>query len=181
MELQEALHILELDDSARLSDARLAYRRLVRKWHPDRLPFGSQMAMEASERMVEINSAWAVARRLLPDPPGVTVDDPWIFALRATPRSLPVQRRRRWLPCLLAPIALAALWIGWAEDDRSSGVSEPPPGNTGPVQEHTVRLERRDVWISNRGVMVSNGFHLLSGQQAVVEPDTRRFAVSVAR
>ncbi len=179
MDLQEALHILELDDTAQLSDARLAYRRLVRQWHPDRLPFGSPMALEASERMVQINSAWAVARRLLPDPPGVTAQDPWIFALRATPRPQPVRRTRRWLPCIVAPVALVSFWL-WLSHDEPDTRTEPAVAVT-PATEHTVHLERRDVWISSRGVLVSNGFHLLSGEQAVMEPDPRRFPVGAIR
>ena len=56
MTLKEAREILELGLTATRQEIRAAYRRLARRWHPDRAPLGEEARFRA--RMQEVNAAY---------------------------------------------------------------------------------------------------------------------------
>ena len=56
MTLKEAREILELGLTATRQEIRAAYRRLARRWHPDRAPLGEEVRFRA--RMQEVNAAY---------------------------------------------------------------------------------------------------------------------------
>ncbi len=60
MTLKEAREILELGTTASRQEIKKAYRRLARRWHPDRAPAGQEAAFRA--RMQEINAAYQRVR-----------------------------------------------------------------------------------------------------------------------
>ena len=59
---QKALHLFRLEPSANLRDLNAAYRRLVRKYHPD---YNPERVVWANEAMVKINSAYDAALEYL--------------------------------------------------------------------------------------------------------------------
>ena len=55
--------ILGIDRTATVDDARKAYRRLAKKYHPDVQRQKGQKAMEeAEQKMREVNEAWEVLK-----------------------------------------------------------------------------------------------------------------------
>lgn len=60
MNREQALHILELSDSATDSEIRAAYRDLVKIWHPDRFAHDPKLQTKAQEKLKEIIQAYEV-------------------------------------------------------------------------------------------------------------------------
>lgn len=58
--MERELEILGLPPDATLEEARRAYRDLVRRWHPDRLP--PEMRAEGTARLAAANRAWEALR-----------------------------------------------------------------------------------------------------------------------
>ena len=58
--LADALRILGLTAGASLDEAKVAYRRLALRWHPDKCG-----APDAAERFLEIQDAFAAVRNKL--------------------------------------------------------------------------------------------------------------------
>jgi curved DNA-binding protein len=56
MTLKEARQTMELGATATRQEIKKAYRRLARRWHPDRAPAGEEAAFRM--RMQEINAAY---------------------------------------------------------------------------------------------------------------------------
>jgi len=56
MTVDEAREILGLDLKASRKEIRTAYRRLARRWHPDRAPAGEEAEHRA--RMQQVNAAY---------------------------------------------------------------------------------------------------------------------------
>jgi DnaJ-class molecular chaperone len=65
MNLKEARKILGLGLKASRKEIRTAYRRVARRWHPDRSPPGEEEACRT--RMQEINSAYQLVMKFLED------------------------------------------------------------------------------------------------------------------
>jgi DnaJ-class molecular chaperone len=63
IERARALTILELPSNASKSDVRSAYRRLCRKYHPDRFANDTTKASAAHELFVEIHRAYKLLNR----------------------------------------------------------------------------------------------------------------------
>ncbi|MEJ2158434.1 MAG: J domain-containing protein [Desulfobacteraceae bacterium] len=60
MNVQTALHTLALENLDHPDEIHVAYRRLVKRWHPDQFPRNSEMQSMAEERLKQINQAQAV-------------------------------------------------------------------------------------------------------------------------
>jgi curved DNA-binding protein CbpA len=56
MTLKEAREILELGLTANRQEIKAAYRRLARRWHPDRAPAGEEAAFRV--HMQQVNAAY---------------------------------------------------------------------------------------------------------------------------
>ena len=66
MTLDEAFNILGLARNASLDEARIAYRTLVAKWHPDRLGDVAQELKDfATEQVKRINVAFSIVEAAL--------------------------------------------------------------------------------------------------------------------
>lgn len=77
MDKQTGLEILGLEPWATLADARTAFRRLAKTWHPDRYAKDPLKAKIAEEKMKQVNTAFHFLVSLLPDPvAGQTHSDP---------------------------------------------------------------------------------------------------------
>lgn len=72
MDLTTCFKILGLGPRADTAQARQAYKRLVRRWHPDQFPEGSVAKAQAEEQLKQINIAYARIKPYLftrrPDP-----------------------------------------------------------------------------------------------------------------
>lgn len=74
MDIQTALRIMELTPSADLDDAREAFRRLAKRYHPDRVKYSPESGA-GEDRMKEINLAFHVLKQeLSPSGPREAVD-----------------------------------------------------------------------------------------------------------
>jgi curved DNA-binding protein CbpA len=62
MDIKKAYLTLNIPFTAPAPLIKKAYLALVKKWHPDRLPQGSLEHVKATERMKEINNAYALVR-----------------------------------------------------------------------------------------------------------------------
>jgi hypothetical protein len=62
-DLRKCFQTLGLDLDADSRQAKLAYRRLAKHWHPDRLDRDPDRRRLGEERIKEINAAYAVVRR----------------------------------------------------------------------------------------------------------------------
>ena len=58
--LRRASELFDLDERASLQDVKQAYRKLARRWHPDRAGGGHRS--EAEERMKTLNEAYALLK-----------------------------------------------------------------------------------------------------------------------
>lgn len=67
MDKQKGLDILGLAPSATLRDARSAFRRLAKTWHPDRFAKDPLKAKISEEKMKQVNEAFHFLLPLLPD------------------------------------------------------------------------------------------------------------------
>lgn len=67
MNKQKGLDILGLGASATRTDARTAFRRLAKTWHPDRFATDPLKARRAEEKMKEVNEAFYFLLPLLPN------------------------------------------------------------------------------------------------------------------
>lgn len=67
MDKQAGLEILGLAPSATLTDARTAFRRLAKNWHPDRFARDPVKVKSAEEKMKQVNAAFHCLSSLLPD------------------------------------------------------------------------------------------------------------------
>lgn len=67
MDKQKGLYILGLAPSATSIDARTAFRRLAKIWHPDRFANDPLKAKIAEEKMKQVNEAFHFLFPLLPD------------------------------------------------------------------------------------------------------------------
>lgn len=67
MDKQKGLNILGLAPSATLTDARTAFRRLAKTWHPDRFAKDPLKAKISEEKMKQVNEAFHFLLPLLPD------------------------------------------------------------------------------------------------------------------
>jgi hypothetical protein len=70
-DLANAYRVLGLGPGVSPLAARRRYRQLIKQWHPDRHPYGSQAQGEATDRTQEINAAYqtlkhAAMRREVP-------------------------------------------------------------------------------------------------------------------
>ncbi len=59
-ELQRCLAILELSPSASAGEIKSAYRRMCRRYHPDRFASDEQKAARANELLAEVNRAYEI-------------------------------------------------------------------------------------------------------------------------
>jgi len=59
----ESLAILGLSASATRDDIRVAYRRLCKRYHPDRFAASTEKARLANDLLAEINAAYAFLQR----------------------------------------------------------------------------------------------------------------------
>nr|WP_321403805.1 DnaJ domain-containing protein [uncultured Desulfobacter sp.] len=66
MDKQKGLDILGLGPSATRTDARTAFRRLAKTWHPDRFATDPAKAKRAEEKMKQLNEAFHFLLPLLP-------------------------------------------------------------------------------------------------------------------
>jgi curved DNA-binding protein CbpA len=66
MDKQKGLDILGLGPSATRTDARTAFRRLAKTWHPDRFATDPLKAKRAEEKMKQVNEAFHFLLPLLP-------------------------------------------------------------------------------------------------------------------
>ena len=57
MRIIDCYHNLELAPTATMAEIRLSYKRLVKKWHPDRFNADSPLKVYAEERLKLINAA----------------------------------------------------------------------------------------------------------------------------
>ncbi|MCI3279638.1 J domain-containing protein [Synechococcus sp. PCC 6717] len=58
LNLEEYWKVLELTPDASIEEIKLAYRRLVRRWHPDLYPHDSVLKTNAEENIKKINIAY---------------------------------------------------------------------------------------------------------------------------
>ncbi|HEY3277765.1 MAG TPA: J domain-containing protein [Syntrophorhabdaceae bacterium] len=65
MELKQAYKVLELPQSASISDVKEAYRDLAQIWHPDRYSHNERLQKKALNKMKEINAAYDCLCRYL--------------------------------------------------------------------------------------------------------------------
>lgn len=65
MDVKHAFKLLELDETATLSEVKLAYRDLASVWHPDRHLHNPRLTSKALARMQELNKAVEVASKYL--------------------------------------------------------------------------------------------------------------------
>ncbi|MBD5559496.1 MAG: DnaJ domain-containing protein [Clostridia bacterium] len=56
--------VLGVSDSASEEEIKSAYRRLVKKYHPDRFPHGSPEQAEAAEKLKQVNAAYDMITRM---------------------------------------------------------------------------------------------------------------------
>jgi DnaJ domain len=67
MTLHRACKLLGVTASSNLEQIKAAYRRMVSRWHPDRLEHGTEEARQfATGQMATINDAWHLLRSSLP-------------------------------------------------------------------------------------------------------------------
>ena len=59
MDLSRALEILEIDETASLSEIKQAYRNLANVWHPDHHSQNPRLLEKSQEKMKELNAAYA--------------------------------------------------------------------------------------------------------------------------
>jgi GTPase SAR1 family protein len=62
--LRNAYEILELPNNASIADVKQAYRKLVKKWHPDLFVGKPQLLQEAQEKMRKFNEAYTILSEL---------------------------------------------------------------------------------------------------------------------
>jgi curved DNA-binding protein CbpA len=62
MEKRDCFSILQVSPGATLREARKAYMRLVKRWHPDRFADNPQLLESAQEKLKIINTAYAEAK-----------------------------------------------------------------------------------------------------------------------
>jgi curved DNA-binding protein CbpA len=60
VEKADSFHILQVSPDATLQEARSAYMRLVKRWHPDRFADNPRMRESAQEKLKLINSAYEI-------------------------------------------------------------------------------------------------------------------------
>ncbi len=65
MKIQECYKILELKYGASMDDARMAYKDMVRVWHPDRFTGNPRLRAKANEKLKELNLAYGEIRHFL--------------------------------------------------------------------------------------------------------------------
>ncbi len=58
--VKNAYEILELQNNASIADIKIAYRKLVKKWHPDLFIGKPQLLQEAQEKMRQFNEAYTI-------------------------------------------------------------------------------------------------------------------------
>jgi hypothetical protein len=58
MDLSQAFKILEIDETASFSEAKLAYRDLASVWHPDRHSQNSRLVGKSLQKMKDLNAAY---------------------------------------------------------------------------------------------------------------------------
>lgn len=63
MPLEDCFRALDLPVGATLADAEIAYRSLVRVWHPDRFPNSPDLKSRAEEKLKQLNAAIEGVRR----------------------------------------------------------------------------------------------------------------------
>lgn len=98
MDIGDAFRSLGLTPRASASEAKSAYRRLAKQWHPDRLQAQPKhVREEAEETMKTLNAAYGVVIRYLtnrtrePSP-----QKPWWWAETPPPASAGAMRRPEW-------------------------------------------------------------------------------------
>ena len=65
LELERCFEVLGLDPDASRKEAKRAYRKLVRLWHPDRFFHDPHLKAQADEKLKEINLAYGEVRASL--------------------------------------------------------------------------------------------------------------------
>ena len=60
--------VLGVDSRATSKELKKAYRRLVKKWHPDQFLHDPRLLKDAKEKLQEINEAYHALQQLLLDP-----------------------------------------------------------------------------------------------------------------
>lgn len=65
MTIQVYLHILELDNAQDLDQLHRAYRRQVKRWHPDQFAHQPAIHAQAEERLKRINHAYSILKEHL--------------------------------------------------------------------------------------------------------------------
>jgi hypothetical protein len=91
MELVRACAELGVTPSASLREAKRAYKRLVKRWHPDRFASDPQAQAEATLRLQRITEAYQVIAHALG--PGAAVDS--VLGRQEGPRYQPGERLPR--------------------------------------------------------------------------------------
>lgn len=91
-----ALRLLDLEPGATAAEIKLAYRDLVRVWHPDRFESDPRLRARAASKLADVNAAY----RLLTDPASTKA------AAAGAPSSMP-DRRKRPRPASTPPVAPA--------------------------------------------------------------------------
>jgi len=76
--------MLELDRDASWADARVSYKRLVNRWHPDRFNSRPREKQHAQERFIEVTKSYNNLRTFHRDHSRLPLQNP---ALRDTPQS----------------------------------------------------------------------------------------------
>ena len=98
MEIEGALRILGLTHRASRKEARSAYRRLAKTWHPDLVQGTSDVVRDAEERMKSLNAAYLRVSKYLAgrkSPP--KTDKPWWWGEEPPPTaSARAIRRPAW-------------------------------------------------------------------------------------
>lgn len=104
MDKQKGLNILGLAPSATLTDARTAFRRLAKTWHPDRFAKDPLKAKISEEKMKQVNEAFHFLLPLLPDTVvGQGVGQPSADSIHGCARPIAVEKSTGaffppWLP-----------------------------------------------------------------------------------
>ena len=98
MEIEGALRILGLTHRASRKEARSAYRRLAKTWHPDLVQGTPDVVRDAEERMKSLNAAYLRVSKYLAgrkSPP--KTDKPWWWGKEPPPAaSARAIRRPAW-------------------------------------------------------------------------------------
>jgi hypothetical protein len=71
MDIQTCLHLLELESPLTAERVQHAYRRMVKRWHPDQFAHQPAILATAEERLKKINQAYTTLKEYIRDQPEV--------------------------------------------------------------------------------------------------------------